>query len=107
MARRTVKWSSSEKGFGFITQYGDGSDIFFYHCAIVGLGHRSLEEGQQVGFETTHRAERAASDGGRTCLGTASPLPTSSARAKLGRAPVRPTRSAAYKFVTLRPDKTS
>jgi cold shock protein len=53
MARGTVKWFSSEKGFGFITQDGGGSDVFVHHSAIEGSGYRSLEEGQQVEFETT------------------------------------------------------
>ena len=53
MARGTVKWFSSEKGFGFITQDGGGSDVFVHHTAIEGSGHRNLEEGQQVEFETT------------------------------------------------------
>ena len=53
MARGTVKWFSSEKGFGFISQGDGGSDVFVHHSAIEGSGYRSLEEGQQVEFETT------------------------------------------------------
>ena len=53
MARGTVKWFSSEKGFGFITQDGGGSDVFVHHTAIEGSGLGNLQEGQQVEFETT------------------------------------------------------
>ena len=53
MATGTVKWFSSEKGFGFITQDDGGSDIFVHHTAIDGSGYKNLEEGQHVQFETT------------------------------------------------------
>ena len=52
MATGTVKWFSSEKGFGFITQDDGGSDVFVHHSAIEGSGFRNLEEGQRVEFET-------------------------------------------------------
>jgi CspA family cold shock protein len=49
----TVKWFSSEKGFGFITQDDGGSDVFVHHSGIEGTGYKNLEEGQHVEFETT------------------------------------------------------
>ena len=52
MATGTVKWFSSEKGFGFITQT-DGPDVFVHFSAIEGEGYRNLEEGQAVEFEVT------------------------------------------------------
>jgi len=52
MATGTVKWFSSEKGFGFITQT-DGPDVFVHFSAIEGEGYRNLEEGQTVEFEVT------------------------------------------------------
>ncbi len=46
----TVKWFSSEKGFGFITRE-DGPDVFVHHTALPGTGFRSLEEGERVEFD--------------------------------------------------------
>ena len=47
----SVKWFNSAKGFGFIECEGQ-DDIFVHYSAIDGDGFRSLEEGQQVEFET-------------------------------------------------------
>ena len=47
----TVKWFNDAKGFGFIEREG-ADDGFVHHSAIRGEGFRSLEEGQQVEFET-------------------------------------------------------
>jgi CspA family cold shock protein len=47
-----VKWFSSEKGFGFITQEG-GPDVFVHFSAISGVGYRNLEENQRVEFDVT------------------------------------------------------
>ena len=45
----TVKWFNVSKGFGFITR-DSGGDIFVHYRAIRGKGHRTLNEGQRVGF---------------------------------------------------------
>ena len=47
----SVKWFDSSKGFGFIQREGQ-DDVFVHYSAIRGEGFRSLEEGQQVEFET-------------------------------------------------------
>ena len=51
MAKGTVKWFSDHKGFGFI-ESETGSDVFVHHSSIQGEGYKSLEEGQNVEFET-------------------------------------------------------
>lgn len=53
MATGTVKWFSSEKGYGFITPDGGGPDVFVHFSGIEGAGYRNLEEGHQVEFEVT------------------------------------------------------
>ena len=50
MAIGTVKFFNNDKGFGFISRE-DGDDIFVHFSNIVGEGHRSLSDGQQVEFE--------------------------------------------------------
>jgi CspA family cold shock protein len=45
----TVKWFDNAKGYGFISRES-GKDLFVHFRNIVGDGHRSLEEGQQVAF---------------------------------------------------------
>jgi cold shock protein len=52
VATGTVKWFSSEKGYGFISQEG-GPDVFVHYSAIEGQGYRNLEENQKVEFEVT------------------------------------------------------
>ncbi|MBF0256961.1 MAG: cold-shock protein [Gammaproteobacteria bacterium] len=45
----TVKWFDNAKGYGFISRE-TGKDLFVHFRSIVGEGHRSLDEGQQVEF---------------------------------------------------------
>jgi CspA family cold shock protein len=51
MAEGTVKWFNAEKGFGFITPEGGGTDLFVHHTAIQTQGFRSLDEQQRVSFD--------------------------------------------------------
>ena len=53
MATGTVKWFNAEKGFGFITPDGGGSDVFANYSAIDAPGFRTLDEHQRVEFEIT------------------------------------------------------
>ena len=57
----TVKWFDSQKGFGFITNEQSGKDIFVRFSGIALNGFKTLEEGQQVSFDTTQgpRGEQA------------------------------------------------
>ena len=52
VATGTVKWFSSEKGYGFISQEG-GPDVFVHFSGIEGGGYKNLEENQQVEFEVS------------------------------------------------------
>lgn len=51
MEKGTVKWFNGSKGYGFITRE-EGEDVFVHFNAIQGDGYRSLDEGDQVEFET-------------------------------------------------------
>jgi cold shock protein len=51
MATGTVKWFSTDKGYGFITQDEGGKDVFVHHSAIRGEGSNSLAEGARVEYE--------------------------------------------------------
>lgn len=45
-----VKWFNASKGYGFI-QRDSGGDVFVYYTNILGVGFRSLDEGQRVEFD--------------------------------------------------------
>ncbi len=51
MARGTVKWFNSQKGYGFIQPTGGGRDVFVHISAVERAGLSSLIEGQQIEFE--------------------------------------------------------
>jgi CspA family cold shock protein len=51
MATGTVKWFSSEKGYGFISQDAGGDDVFVHFNAIAGDGYKSLDEGEKVQYD--------------------------------------------------------
>ncbi len=53
MAQGTVKWFSTEKGYGFITPDDGGEDVFVHHTGIAGEGFKNLEEGEKVTYEVT------------------------------------------------------
>jgi len=49
----TVKWFSSEKGFGFITPDDGSADVFVHFSAIAGDGYRNLDENAKVEYDVT------------------------------------------------------
>lgn len=52
MAKGTVKWFSSEKGYGFIAPEDGSKDLFVHHSHIKsGGGFATLDDGQAVEFE--------------------------------------------------------
>ena len=61
MAKGTVKWFNSQKGFGFI-QPDDGSkDVFVHITAVERAGMSGLNEGQKVSYDVaTERGKSAA-----------------------------------------------
>ena len=62
MARGTVKWFNSQKGYGFIQPQGGGSDVFVHISAVEKAGLTFLSQGQTVEYEEV-------SNRGRTSVG--------------------------------------
>jgi CspA family cold shock protein len=48
MQEGTVKWFSSEKGFGFIKPNDGSEDVFVHHSEVPG---EDLRDGEEVQFE--------------------------------------------------------
>ena len=51
MARGTVKWFDSQKGYGFIAPDDGGKDVFVHISAVERADLSGLAEGQVVEFE--------------------------------------------------------
>lgn len=51
MAKGTVKWFNSTKGFGFISPEGGKKDVFVHISAMERAGIRELADGQAVSFD--------------------------------------------------------
>ena len=51
MSTGTVKWFSSDKGFGFITPDDGGKDLFVHFSEVKSSGYATLDEGQKVDYE--------------------------------------------------------
>ena len=51
MSKGTVKWFSSDKGFGFICPDDGGKDLFVHRSEVKTSEHAVLNEGQKVEYE--------------------------------------------------------
>ena len=51
MAKGTVKWFNTEKGFGFIQPEDGGKDVFVHITALQEAGLQSLQDDQPIEFE--------------------------------------------------------
>jgi len=51
MSTGTVKWFSSEKGYGFITPDDGTNDLFVHHSEVKTTGYANLNENQKVSYE--------------------------------------------------------
>ena len=51
MAKGTVKWFNTQKGFGFIAPESGGKDVFVHISALERSGLTSLADDQKVTFE--------------------------------------------------------
>jgi CspA family cold shock protein len=62
MAKGTVKWFNSQKGYGFIQPQSGGKDVFVHISAVERAGLSGLNEGLVVEYEEV-------SDRGKTSAG--------------------------------------
>ncbi|MGR3723751.1 cold-shock protein [Abyssibius alkaniclasticus] len=53
MAKGTVKWFNTEKGYGFIQPEDGGNDIFVHVTAVQQAGLTTLKENQPIEYELT------------------------------------------------------
>jgi CspA family cold shock protein len=51
MAKGSVKWFNSAKGYGFIREEGQETDIFVHYSAVQMDGYKSLKNGDEVKFK--------------------------------------------------------
>lgn len=51
MAKGTVKWFNTEKGYGFIAPESGGKDVFVHIRALQRSGLDTLAENQTVSYE--------------------------------------------------------
>lgn len=57
MATGTVAKFFNEKGYGFITPEGGGTDIFVHHADINMDGFKTLKPGQRVTFDVSQESK--------------------------------------------------
>jgi CspA family cold shock protein len=62
MARGTVKWFNSTKGYGFIAPDDGSKDVFVHISALEKAGLRQLNDGQKVSYELTTSKGKTSAD---------------------------------------------
>ncbi|HEY2534109.1 MAG TPA: cold-shock protein [Xanthobacteraceae bacterium] len=63
MAKGTVKWFNSQKGYGFIQPTGGGDrDVFVHISAVERAGLSSLNEGQSVEYEIVENRGKSSAE---------------------------------------------
>lgn len=63
MAKGTVKWFNTTKGYGFIQPEDGGKDVFVHISAVEQSGLQKLDENQVVNYDLTEsRGKTAASN---------------------------------------------
>lgn len=63
MAKGTVKWFNTTKGYGFITPDNGGSDVFIHISEVEKAGLSGLKDGQKVNFEiATNKGRESAAN---------------------------------------------
>jgi len=58
MAKGTVKWFNSQKGYGFIQSQSGGKDVFVHISAVERAGLSGLNEGQVISTKKCRTRER-------------------------------------------------
>ncbi len=62
MARGTVKWFNSQKGYGFIQPQGGGKDVFVHISAVEKAGLSGLNEGQVVEYAEVSNRDKSSAE---------------------------------------------
>jgi cold shock protein len=60
MAKGTVKFFSTQRGFGFIAPDDGSQDVFVHISEVERAGMSSLQEGQKVSFDIVPNRGRTA-----------------------------------------------
>ena len=58
MAKGTVKWFNSQKGYGFIQPQSGGKDVFVHISAVERAGLSGLNEGKLLSMKKCRTKER-------------------------------------------------